>query len=139
MNSQLNFVLELVDGTVLITAFSAAVFLLIYIFDGYRTSGRPLIDYLRHAPMGVRLAMPMLLVKVGAVLLVGALLSSRFREQRMTPIELGIVIFGVVMLVAAMVWVTKVLTERRYGEWPWAITTLIALLYIVAMLIWHFS
>lgn len=138
MNSELNFVLELVDGTVLITALSAAIFILIYILDSYRASGRSLINYLYNAPIGVRLAMPMLLVKVGAVLLVGALLSSRFREQRMVPIELSIVIAGIVMLVFALVWVTRVLTETVYGEWPWVTTTLATMFYIITMTLWHF-
>ncbi len=138
MNSELNFVLELVDGTVLITALSAAFFILIYIFDSYRASGRSLINYLDNAPIGVRLAMPLLLVKLGAVLLVGALLSSRFRDQRITTIELSIVMFGIVMLVFALVWMTKVLTETRYGEWPWIATTLATSFYITMMTLWHF-
>lgn len=138
MGSELNFVLELVDGTVLITALSAAIFLLIYIFASYRASGRPLINYLYNAPIGVRLAMPMLLVKVGAALLVGALLSTRFREQHITTIELPIIITGIVTLVLALVWVTRGLTESVYGEWPWATTTLATMFYIAAMMLWHF-
>lgn len=138
MNNNLNFVLELVDGTVLIAALSAAIFILIYIFDSYRSSKQSLFYYFRHAPMGVRLAMPMLMVKVGAVLLVGALLSSRFRDQKIIGLELATVMFGIVMLVFALLWVTRVLTEHLYGEWPWVTTTLITLLYIVAMMVWHF-
>jgi hypothetical protein len=138
VNSEVNFVLELVDGTVLITALSAAIFILIYIFDSYRASGRSLINYLRNAPIGVRLAMPLLLVKVGAVLLVGALLSSRFRDQHITTLELSIVMFGIVMLVIALVWMTRVLTETFYGEWPWVTTTLATIFYIVTMMLWHF-
>lgn len=139
VNNNLNFVLELVDGTVLIAALSASIFISIYILDSYRASGRSLIKYLYNAPIGVRLAMPLLLVKVGAVLLVGALLSSRFREQRITPLELSIVMFGIVMLVFALVWMTRVLTETIYGEWPWITTTMATILYLVSMTIWHLS
>lgn len=139
-SSELNFVLSLVDGTVLITASSAAVFIMMYIFDNYRASGRSsLIKYLYHAPLGVRVALPILSVRVGAVLLVGALLSSRFRDQRINSLEIIIVLLGIVLLVFGLIWMTRVLTAHIYGEWPWVTTTLITLLYIVAMMVWHFQ
>lgn len=139
-SSELNFVLSLVDGTVLITAFSAVVFIMMYIFDSYKASGRKsLIRYLYHAPMGVRVALPILSVRMGAILLVGALLSSRFHDQKINSVELAGVLLGIVLLVLGLIWMTRVLTLHIYGEWPWVITTSATLLYIVAMLIWHFS
>ena len=137
MNSELNFVLELVDGTVLITAFSAAVFILIYIVDDYRDSKRQLLEYLYDPPKPIRLAFPLFFVRIGAVLLVGALLSSRFRDEQETTLELALIMLGIVILVIALMWTMRVLTHIRYGEWPWAATAAVTLLYIVSMMLWH--
>jgi hypothetical protein len=132
-------VLSLVDGTILITAFSAAVFISMYILENYRASGRSsLIKYLYYAPLGVRVALPILSVRVGAVLLVGALLSSRFRDQKINSLEITIVLLGIILLVVGLIWMTRVLTKHIYGEWPWVTTTLITISYIMIMLVWHF-
>lgn len=138
MNSELNFILELVDGTVLITAFGAAVFISIYILDCYRASHRKLIAFLCSAPIGARLAMSMLGVKVGAVLLVGGLLASRFQNQKINAVELSVVCVGILMLVMAMLWITRVLTQPVHGEWPWVTTTLATILYMATMMLGHF-
>ena len=73
------------------------------------------------------------------MLLVGALLSSRFRDEQETTLELALIMLGIVILVFSLMWTMRVLTHIRYGEWPWIATAAVTLLYIVSMMLWHLT
>jgi hypothetical protein len=134
-----NVALEVVNGAVLVVLAALAICLMAYIRMLAVMLKLTLREFFFDPPLGVRLARPMLTLKAGAVLSLGMAWGWRAfgGGQFMPAWMMTCLLAGIAILVVGALWLIRVLTCMRFGEWPWLTTIGVTGLFIAGSIAGH--
>ena len=142
-NLELNFILETVNGVVLILSFPLLIVLTLYLVAKYRQPDRPLRPVPGVLPVAISLASALLIDKLGVLLTRLAVWTwRRFGAGEsggpMNEWQHYILLAGTVMSAIGCLWLIRILSRPMYGELPWSISTLLAGIYVLQRMIEHY-
>jgi hypothetical protein len=137
--TEMNFVLETINGTALILAVVLLLFLSFYLASELRRrdlSWHDLFDY----PAGMSFALSIAVTNCGVVITRSNLWSWRRlgTGEQMSPWQIDIHLLGTAMTSLGMLWMIRVLSRARFGEWPWITSGGLALIYVAIDQYWHY-
>jgi hypothetical protein len=134
--------LETLNGVFVILVASAVAWLAYYILEQKNLEGLTWRQVLgSHGPLGVRLATPMLVLKTG--LLIRALVWSWHElgpgHTDLLVSHFVVIIIGSFLVIIGFLCLIRVLTQHRFGHWPWLLAGVLVLLYVILsnILFWY--
>lgn len=134
-----NNVLAMVNGAMIIVVASLIVCLVAYVrllCSTFKITTRELIR--GPIPLGIKLALPMITIKMGAMMALLMAWSWRlFGDGPMPDIMIVVLMTGVSILIDGGLWLIRVLTHYRYGEWPWLTTAALVIVYVFGSILWY--
>ena len=135
----MNIALEIVNGAVLVVIAALAICLVAYMRTLAVLLKLTLREFFFDPPLGVRLAQPMLTIKAGAVLSLGMAWGWRLfgSGQGMPAWMMASLLAGIIVLIVGALWLIRVLTCMRFGEWPWLSTIGVTGLFIATSIAGH--
>jgi hypothetical protein len=85
------------------------------------------------APPGIALALPMLVIKIGLLLTRGSLwIWRQFAEGGAMPFwQRDIAIIGAVLTSIGLLWLLRVMSRARFGDWPWIISAMLVVIFVI--------
>ncbi len=136
--AQINLVLAILNGLGLIVFMALSVCLALYIV---MIKDRLKMDWhsvLFTPPLGLRLAMPMLVLKIGASIyfLIGFSWRTFGNGGSMPLWQMEMLLAAVVVFFFGALWLIRSLTVSRSGELAWLTTLVVMTLYIGGSVIW---
>jgi hypothetical protein len=89
-------------------------------------------------PLGIRLAIPMIVLKIGAILSLSMVWGWHvFGDgSQMPDMMIILLLCGIAFLIEGSLWLIRTLTYVRQGEWPWVTTAFATLAYVVGNVLW---
>lgn len=130
-----NFLLQTVNGVVVILTTLALLFLLLYVLEPRHRRGTWWYDILHPLP-GPALAQPMIVIKLGWLLTRAPIwLWRMFTGGAETGFSVYIqycIVAGAVVSSIGFVWLIKLISRGRYGHWPWQMSSALITVYALA-------
>lgn len=133
--TDLNFVLETVNGVVAILTFFLLIFLTMYLFSELRRRHLAWRALMMSLPIGMSLALALYVEKVGALLTrvvvwVWRRLGAGGAGGPMSHVQLQAMLLGAVLMAIGLLMLIRVLSKPRFGNWPWIVSGCITVGYV---------
>lgn len=137
----LNLFLELINGVAVILTVCLLIFLTFYLGDWLAYKHRSGWDALLIGlPPAIALASLIYMNEVGIVMarLVGWVWRAFYNGAiPFTPMEVGFIIAGCLISSTAIIFMIRLLTLPRLGNWPWIASAIAAVVYVIFSIIGH--
>jgi hypothetical protein len=129
--TQLNFTLEIINGSISILTFFLLFFLSVYLVSHIRREGFTWKTFLWMST-AASLVVALFIEKTGtlATRTVTWAWRSRGGNLPFTSIEDFFLIVGAILTVIGLIMMIRVLSRPRFGNWPWMVSTIVALDYV---------
>jgi len=145
-NPEMNFILETVNGVVLILSISLLLVLTFYIASKLRQNNQPLRRVLANGPMRatvLALALALLFDKLGVLLTRVAVFTWRrfgngLTGGPMNEIQIYLLLIGTPLSAIGLLWLIRILSRPMYGDWPWTVTAIVAGCYLAVTFWQHY-
>ncbi|WP_187399363.1 hypothetical protein [Bradyrhizobium paxllaeri] len=139
-HSEVNFYLEMINGTSVILIAVLLAFLVTYIkaeLHRRDLSWRDLFDY----PAGLSLALSITVAAFGFALTRGSLWVWRQfgSGEQMSEWQLHLALIGSAITSLGILWMIRVLSRPRFGDWPWIAAGSATLLYAAINAVGHYG
>lgn len=144
-NPEMNFILETVNGVVLILSFTLLIVLTGYIVAKFREQKVPVHQVLMSVPAAhtvLALALALYLDKLGVLMTRMAVWTwRRFGDGLvggpMNDAQIYLLMIGTPLSAIGLLWLVRILSRPRYGDWPWMVSSALATIYLVAAVARH--
>lgn len=138
----LNFLLESVNGVILLQSACLLTVLMIYLLTEAKRFRLTWWQAIKHPPIGMTLAAALVVQETGVMLLRGAIFSwRRFgsgETMSMNHTEHLVLLVGTFLSAAGLLWLTRILSSPLFGDWPWLITAVLSTIYIFTAVTLHY-
>jgi len=136
---ELNFILETINGVVLILSFPLLIVLTIYIISKIRQQKQPLHQALVNAPNStvLALALALYLDKVGVLVTRVAVWTWRhfgdgLKGGPMNDTQVHALLAGTALSAVGLLWLIGILSRPRYGNGPWLACITVTAIYLIS-------
>lgn len=144
-NPELNFVLETVNGIVLILSFPLLIVLTHYIIAKLRQRKQPMRRMLLSVPAVptvLALALALYLDKLGVLMTRLAVWTWRRFGNGLTGGPMNdaqeyLLLIGTPLCAIGLLWLIAILSRPRFGNWPWLASAGMAAMFMVATVTRH--
>jgi hypothetical protein len=128
---RLNFTLEVINGSISILTFFLLFFLSVYLASHIRREGFTWKSFFWMST-AASLVVTLFIEKTGtlATRTVTWIWRSRGGNLPFTSIENFFLVIGAVLTVIGLIMMIRVLSRPRFGNWPWMVSTIVALGYV---------
>lgn len=132
--SDVNFFLETLNGATSILLAVAIIFLSFYLLDQRRLQSLKWWEMIVTPSPGIALALPMVVIKLGLLLTRGSLwIWRQFSDGGAMPMwQRDLALTGAVLTSIGLLWLLRVMSRARFGDWPWIISAMLVMIYVVA-------
>jgi len=124
--------LQITNGTVIIQVASVLAVLIFYVFDQKQLRGMTWRQCIADPSAGIALALPLIGVNCGILITRGSVYTWRHMggAAPLGQSQRVLVLIGTIITALALLWLVRVLSRARFGEWPWIATGSAALAYV---------
>ncbi|MCK1670325.1 hypothetical protein [Bradyrhizobium sp. 150] len=131
--TDVNFYLEMINGSGAILLAIVLAFFTMYLVEQRRFRKLSWRETFFKPPPGVALLMPMMAIKVGLLLSRGSLwIWRQFGNGGHMPAwQMDLTLAGTAITSIGLLWLLRVISRARFGEWPWIASASVVLIYVV--------
>lgn len=136
--NQLNFILELINGSISILTFFLLLFLTIYLkYDLHRANFTWKTFFL--SSTAVSLVVAMFFDKIGTLMTRTVIWAWRVKGGTivLNGIEDLFLVTGAFFTALGSIMLIRVLSRPRFGNWPWLISALFVIGYVIVEIFFH--
>ena len=142
-DDEINFILEQVNGVIIVLSFCLLTVLFVYLFVEVRRRKLSWQDaFSINIPIGMSLALALLTEEVGVLILRGAIFTwRRFGGEAvgpMTETQRLLLLAGTILCAFGILWLTRILSRPMFGDWPWLVAAGLSGLYLSQAFVWHY-
>lgn len=143
-DDDLNFILERINGVIIVQSFCLLIVLLVYLYWEIRLGKMSWRDiFMARIPIGMSLALALLTEEIGILTLRGAIYAwRRFgggeTASPMNRSERISLLVGTLICAVGILWLTRILSRPMFGDWPWLVAAGLSAVYLSQAFVLHY-